>query len=524
MASAFLNKTIRRFMTALAVSLAVADVAAAAPVATIDSGQLTGKIEGGADAFLGIPFARPPVGSLRWRPPQPPAAWIGARQATSYGPDCMQIPMSSAPGPGFANPTSEDCLYVNVWTPSRRPSKTMPVMVWIYGGAFIMGAGSYPDYDGAHFAEDGIVLVTFNYRVGLFGFFAHPALTREAGGAPVGNYGLMDQIAALKWVQRNIAAFGGDPKNVTIFGESAGGVFVNTLLESPAARGLFAKAISESGGGRTLAGGLGWPALSSGPGSAESRGAAWARSVGVTGDDVAALRAIPADVLVKASVSGKLPSPIIDGKLIPYTIDEAMAHGHRLSVPYMVGANSWEESLLQYLPNEAHDYVAAMTPATRKEALALYDDGGNADEDTAAKKLWGEAFMVAPARALARAMAASGAPTYLYHYAYVPVAMRGKVPGAAHSAEINLVFANEGRVSMFGEGIADKTIADLMHGYWVAFARTGDPNGDGRPKWPRYSATNDTLLDITNDGAAARKDFEETRLNLLDRIAAPKQP
>jgi para-nitrobenzyl esterase len=387
-----------------------------------------------------------------------------------------------------------------------------------------MGAGSYPDYDGAHFAEDGVVLVTFNYRVGLFGFFAHPALTREAAGAPVGNYGLMDQIAALKWVQRNVAAFGGDPANVTIFGESAGGVFVNTLLESPSGRVLFAKAISESGGGRTLAGGLGWPALSGGPGSAEVRGAAWARSVGVaTEDDPAALRAIPVDVLVKASVSGKLPSPIVDGKLIPRTIDDAMAREFHLSVPYMVGANSWEESLLQYLPNEAHDYAAAMSPATRDDALALYEDGGKIDAKTATNRLWGEAFMVAPARFLARSMATSGAPTFLYHYAYVPVAMRGKVPGAAHSAEINLVFANVERVSMFGEGIADKPTADLMHAYWISFARTGDPNGGGRPQWPRYSATSDALLDITNDGAVAKKNFEKARLDLLDSIAAKRR-
>jgi para-nitrobenzyl esterase len=360
-------KSIVRCWAAALLACLGTTLASAAPTAMIDSGQIAGKVESGADAFLGIPFAAPPVGPLRWRPPQPIAAWSGTRQATSYGLDCAQIPMSSPPGPGFVNPTSEDCLFLNVWTPSKRPSKPMPVMVWIYGGAFIMGAGSYPDYDGAHFAEDGIVLVTFNYRVGLFGFFAHPALTREAKGAPVGNYGLMDQIAALGWIQRNIAAFGGDPKNVTIFGESAGGIFVNTLLESPPARGLFAKAISESGGGRTLPGGLGWPALSGGPGSAEARGAAWARSVGVTGDDLAALRAIPPDILVKASVSGKLPSPIIDGKLIPYTIDDAMAHGHHLSVPYMVGANSWEESLLQYLPNEAHDYVAALDSATREK-------------------------------------------------------------------------------------------------------------------------------------------------------------
>ena len=520
MVSASLKSVGRRSAMILAACLGLMGAVHAAPTAALDSGRVGGVVEGGADAFLGIPFAAPPVGPLRWRPPQPVTTWTGVRQATSYGPDCMQIPMSRVPGPGFANPNSEDCLTLNVWTPSKRPSKPMPVMVWIYGGAFIMGAGSYPDYDGVHFAEDGVVLVTFNYRVGLFGFFAHPALTREAASAPVGNYGLMDQIAVLEWVKRNIASFGGDPKNVTIFGESAGGVFVNTLLESPAGSGLFAKAISQSGGGRTLAGGLGWPSLP----EAEAHGAAWARSVGVTRDDAAALRAIPVETLVKGSVSGGLPKPIVDAALIPYSLDDAFAQGHHLSVPYMVGANSWEESLLEYLPNEAHAYVASMEPKTRGEALRLYDEGGKVEADTAAKRLWGEAFMVAPARALARSMAAFGAPTYLYHYAYVPVAMRGKVPGAAHSAEINLVFANEERVSMFGEGAGDKAIADSMHAYWVAFARTGDPNGGGRPRWPRYAGTSDTLLDVTNDGAAAMKNFEKKQLDLLDRIAMPKQP
>lgn len=486
---------------------------AAPPQAHTQSGEVRGAIEDGVEAFRGVPFAAPPVGPLRWRPPQPPRPWTGVRDASAYGPDCIQMPMSSVPGPGFTNPQSEDCLYLNVWTPATRPARPMPVMVWIYGGAYIMGSGSYPDYDGAHFAQQGVVLVTFNYRVGLFGFFAHPALTREAAGGPVADYGFMDQIAALKWVRRNIAAFGGDPSNVTIFGESAGGFSVNAMLVSPAAKGLFAKAISESGGGRDSAGSHGWPTLA----RAEAQGVAWARSFGAASDDAAALRAVPAPAIYKASTQGALPSPIVDGVIAPEPIDQAMLAGRHAVVPYMVGANSQEESLLQWLPGALAAHQQALGPF-RDEAMRLYEDGGRVDPDTAARRLWGDDFMVAPARFLARNMAASGAPTYLYHYAYVPVAMRGKAAGAPHSAEINLVFANEGRVSMFGEGPKDAPMADLMHAYWIAFARTGDPNGGGRPAWPAYSAAGDALMDFTDAGATVAPSFEKAKLDLLDRV------
>ena len=506
-----------RLALALATSLLVGLASAhAGPTATIDTGRIEGAAEGGSAAFRGIPFAAPPVGPLRWRPPQPAAPWRGVRQTVTYGPDCPQVPMTEVPGPGFTGPNGEDCLYLNVWTPLKHPAKPLPVMVWIYGGAFIMGAGSYPDYDGAHFAEKGVVLVTLNYRVGLFGFFAHPALTRESPNGPLGDYGYMDQIAALKWVQRNIAAFGGDPSNVTIFGQSAGGVGVDTLLVSPMARGLFAKAISQSGGGRTRD----MARLSDGPNSAEPRGKAWAVSVGVPSDDPAALRAIPYDVVLKAGFGPRLPGPIVDGKIVPEPVDEAMFDGRHAVVPFMVGSNSGEESLLRWLPDAATSYVKSMGLA-RDEGLRLFEADG-LSASAAAAKLWGEALMVEPARFVARHMSAAGAPTYLYHYAYVPLAKRGEAAGAPHGAEINLIFANEGRVSMFGEGPADAAMADLMHDYWIAFARTGDPNGGGRPYWPRYSEASDKLLRFGDDGAAVVKDFDKARLDFLAGVAEAK--
>jgi para-nitrobenzyl esterase len=513
---------VRRLAAALLFALGLGVAAHAAPLATVDTGRLEGAVEGGAEVFRGVPFAAPPVGPLRWRPPAPAAAWSGTRKAVAYGPDCLQPAMTDPPGPGFINPMSEDCLYLNVWRPAARSAKPLPVMVWIYGGAFIMGAGSYPEYDGAHFAEQGVVLVTLNYRVGLFGFFAHPALSAETPDGPLANYGLMDQIAALKWVRRNIAAFGGDPANVTIFGESAGGVSVNTLLVSPPARGLFAKAISESGGGRGLPGTSAWAPMTGAATSAEARGKAWAVSVGVAGDDPAALRAIPADVVLKGTLDGDVSAPIVDGRIVPERLDLAMNDGRQAVVPYLVGANSDEQSLLRWMPTALAHHQQALGPF-RDEAMRLYGRDGKVDADTAARALWGDMAMVGPARFLARRMTAAGAPTFLYHYAYVPKATRATAPGAPHSAEINLVFANEGRVSMFGEGEADAPTADLMHAYWIAFARTGDPNGAGRPRWPLYSPDSDTLLDFTNAGVLPVKDFDKPGLDLLDRVYQAEQ-
>ena len=427
--------------------------------------------------------------------------------------------MDHPPGPGFTGPASEDCLYLNVWAPPGRTAKPLPVMVWIYGGAFIMGAGSYPDYDGAHFAEKGVVLVTFNYRLGLFGFFAHPALSAESPNGPLGDYGFMDQIAVLEWVKHNIRAFGGDPENVTVFGESAGGEAVNALLVSPQARGLFAKAMTQSGGGASLPGGLKWPPLHGGPDSAEARGKAWAASVGADTNDPAVLRALPAEVIRRGALGAHLPTPIIDGRIVPERIETALADGHHAVVPYMVGSNSAEDSLVQWLPDEPGRLLKALG-APGQAALGLYEADGLAPKPAAAK-LWGEAFMVAPARAVACGMAASGAPTWLYHYAYVPLARRGLDAGAPHAGELNLVFANLGRVSMVGETTADRPMSDLVQDYWIAFARTGDPNGDGRPRWPAYSPQDDTLLAFTDAGAEAVKNFAKPRLDALDRLNPP---
>src|SRR4029453_9296584 len=237
-----------RFAGATALTVAFGAALAAAPVKT-EGGLVSGVVADGVQSWKGIPFAAPPIGDLRWRAPRPAAPWTGVKEARAYANDCMQLPFPSDAAP-LGTPPAEDCLYLNVWAPEKPAAPKLPVMVWIHGRGFVNGGGSPAVYDGSEFARRGIVFVSFNYRLGRFGFFAHPGLTKESPDGPLGNYGYLDQIAALQWVQRNIAAFGGDSKEVTLFGESAGGGSVNTLMISPLARGLFQKAICESGGGR----------------------------------------------------------------------------------------------------------------------------------------------------------------------------------------------------------------------------------------------------------------------------------
>ena len=331
--------------------------AAPPPVVRVDSGELQGTIDDGVVSYKGIPFAAPPIGDLRWRPPQPVAPWTGVRQAAEFGADCMQGRFGPPPAPG-ASPRpapSEDCLFVNVWSPaSAAPAAKLPVMVWIYGGGFTGGSSSSPNTSGTQFARQGVVLVAFNYRVGRFGFFAFPALSRERPDETKGNYAYMDQIAALQWVKRNIAAFGGDPNNVTIFGFSAGGVSVHSLLASPMARGLFHKAIAESGGSRDSVL-TARPLRADGvdpnyPVSAETIGINFARSMGIEGTGQAAmasLRALSADQILRGAPpqpGASLPSyettPVLDGKLVTETAETAYKVRRQPRVPLLLGSNS----------------------------------------------------------------------------------------------------------------------------------------------------------------------------------------
>ena len=495
-------------MLLLAALAALPAVAVAAPFPSevkIDSGVLAGAASDGVLSFKGIPFAAPPVGALRWRAPQPAPAWTGVRPATEYGHDCMQNPFPSDAAPLGTQP-AEDCLVMNVWRPAGAAGRKLPVMVWIYGGGFVNGGSSPAVYDGGQFARRGVVLVSFNYRLGRFGYFAHPALSREnADGGLLGNYAYMDQIAALKWVRRNISAFGGDPANVTVFGESAGGGSVHMLLTSPLARGLFAKAIIESGGGR--GGLLGARRIH----DAEPIGVAFAKANGIEGDGpdaLAALRALPADKLVNGlnmasmgpAAATYVGGPLLDGRIVVENPDEAYRAGLQTRVPVMIGANSMD---IGFANARTMDDLFKPFGARADQARAAYDPGKTGDARAVGAKVAMDRTMVEPARFTAAQFARQGLASYVYRFSYVAASMRGQWPGAPHATEIPYVFDTV--ATKYGKDLTaeDEATARAANAYWTNFAKTGDPNGPGLPHWPRYQPASDGIMDFTPNGPRA---------------------
>jgi para-nitrobenzyl esterase len=479
--------------------------AAATPaIARIDSGQIAGLDEGSAIAFRGLPYAAPPVGPLRWRPPQPVMPWRGVRSADRFGAICPQQYNATDNGVGPL-PMSEDCLTLNVYAPAEHTRALRPVMFWIHGGAYLNGSGTAALYDGAELAKQGVVVVTINYRLGRLGFFAHPALSREHASEVHANFGLMDQIAALRWVRQNIRAFGGEPNNVTIFGESAGGGAVNLLMISPAARGLFHRAISQSGIGRGPEFYVDRPGAKGQP-SAESLGVKFARSLGVTTEGTAALRRIPVDRILAAG-DPPLPfpwtgdgGPTVDGKLVPDAIDKVFERGGEAPVPYIVGSNALEfppGTLSKPEPPGGGD-VLALLKQQKLTVIGAYDSPASLDVNLLSDVLFTE-----PARLLARLHSQHGAPTYLYRFSVLSDAARKDFSAAPHATDRQYVFKTLG-ASSWPTGPMDANAADLISAYWVAFAMTGDPNGDGRTVWPRYQAREDQLLDFTNVGPVVR--------------------
>lgn len=506
-----------------ALMLAAPVAEAAVNDATVETGRLRGVVSGAVAAFKGIPYAAPPVGPNRWRPPQPAAKWTGVRDASKYGADCMQLPFPGDAAPLGVTP-AEDCLYLNVWKPARG-GRRLPVMVWIYGGGFVNGGSSPEVYDGSRFAEDGIVFVSFNYRVGRFGFFAHPALTKESAGGMVGNYAFMDQIAALKWVKRNIAAFGGDPNNVTIFGESAGGMSVLTLMTSPEARGLFHKAIVESGGGRNLLGPMRKVSEAQGAlGPAESVGLAFAKKMGIEGTDskaLEALRALPAEKIVDglnmASMNTPTYSgPMIDGKIVVETAEQAFLGGRQAKVPFIAGANNMD---IGFSFARTLEDVFKPFGELRARAEAAYNPDGKGDARTVGYQAAMDRMMIEPARFTVRKMAEAGQKACHYRFSYVAESMRKEWPGAPHATEIPYVF-NTAKVK-YGEKLtpADQKMADMVHAYWVDFVKKGDPNGAGRPVWPACRAACDEILEFGPAEVSAKTDPWKARLDVTEALA-----
>jgi len=491
---------------------------------SIDTGAVKGVAGNGLVAFKGIPYAAPPVGDLRWQPPRAAAKWTGVRFAANYAHDCMQLPFPSDAAP-LGTPPSEDCLYLNVWTPFPRSATPMPVMVWIYGGGFVNGGSSPAVYDGSQFARDGVVLVSFNYRLGRSGFFAHPALTRENRDGPLGNYGYMDQLAALRWVKRNIATFGGDPNNVTVFGESAGGSSVHMLLTSPLAQGLFQKAIIESGGGRHGFGGT--PHLreaANGKPSAESTGLAFAISKGITGDDATALkrlRTLSADELVDglnmasmAQASATYSGPMIDGTIVRQEPSEVYIAGSQQRVPLIVGVNSLE---MGFMRQSAKGDPYSDFGEKVSDARAAYEATLSKDVAPAAA-IASDRGMVEPARFVAATLSNAGQQVWEYRFSYVASSMRGEWHGAPHASEIPFVFDTVKARYMDKLSDEDETAARAIHAYWVQFAKTGALNPLGLPAWLSYTAQSDRLMNFTKEGPTLEADPWKNRLDLVEML------
>jgi len=471
----------------------------------VSGGQLAGASSDGVRSFRNIPFAAPPVGDLRWKPPVKPSGWSGVRDATVYGAACPQPDRTDGGGAGRFDKQSEDCLTLNVWTTASSGQK-LPVMVWIHGGAHRLGSGVAPLYDGTELAKQGVVLVTLNYRLGLLGFFAHPAVTADAGpDAMLGNYGLMDQIAALGWVQDNIARFGGDPDNVTVFGESAGAADILYLLSTPAAKGLFDKAVVESGGGTQRPSDLA---------AQEQQGVKYAAAAGFGADaSLADLKGTPATAWIEAQgeLQGGLGfGPFIDGRLIREAPWRVFQDGREIDVPLMIGANSNEASVLTTLGVPSAALAVAMDGKV-EDLRAAY---GSPAQQEFLRQAMGDLVFVAPSRWVA-AQATDGAPSFLYYFSYLPTVRRGRVPGAGHGTEIPFIFKSWGGtpIERFLSD-EDKAMATRMSACWVAFAKNGDPCGD-LMDWPAYDAARDQLLEF-GETVGVRKPPHAAALDLMN--------
>ena len=509
------------------------------------NGMLEGTIDkaAGVRSFKGVPFGAPPVGEFRWQPPQPVKNWEGLRKADKFGPRAMQRNVFG--DMNFrSNGTSEDCLYLNVWTPAK-PGKNLPVLVYFYGGGFIAGDGSEPRYDGASMASKGIVTVTVNYRLGVFGFFAHPELTKESPHHASGNYGLLDQSAALQWVQKNIAAFGGDPKRVTIAGESAGSISVSAQMASPLSKNLIAGAIGESG---SIIGALSAVPLSEG----EQAGVKFGKAIGLEG--LAALRAMPADQLLETTAKPGLPrfSPTVDGWFFPKSPAEIFAAGEQAHVPLLAGSNIEESGAGAVLGREK-----ATVENYRKALQRLYNDKGDdvfkfypatneAEVTDAARDLASDRFIAFSTwKWVELATKTGGKPTYYYRYDRPRPAMRpemgdaqaglaggvvrgtGAAPatprplprGAVHSAEIEYAMGNLDGNKVYAWTPEDFQVSKTMQEYFANFIKTANPNGKGLPNWPKFDANQRMIIDVKT---RAEADKVRARYEFMDQLNSKK--
>ena len=447
----------------------------------VDGGTISAGLTGthGLRVFKGIPYAAAPVGNLRWREPQPVVPWRGVRKADAAPKNCIQ--MGYTKGSYYQlefyhepTPISEDCLYLNVWTPAHSSEEKRPVMVWIHGGGFAQGSGSTPSQSGEGLAQRGVVVVTFNYRLGVFGLLAHPELTQESEHHSSGNYALMDQIAALRWVQKNIAAFGGDPRNVTVFGQSAGAISAALLLTSPLAKGLFARVVGESEG---------FAARDQTLQEAEQQGVQLGKKIGAM--TLAELRAVPAEELLKAT--DRQFRPIIDGYVLPGDVYSAFASGRQIRVPVLVGSNANERGNYPQ-PKDRHEYLEytrRQYPDAVNEVMRIFP--ASTDEQATRTYLIRQRdWVAANMHTWAKFMSKTGMPAYLYYFDRKPPARAGETPlGAVHTSEI-VYFRNTLDTVDRPWTPQDRKLSQTMSSYLVNFATTGDPNSNGLPSWASY--------------------------------------
>lgn len=508
----------------------VDDAGAADGVVAIDGGRIAGApagAAGGVRRYAGVPYAAPPVGALRWRPPQPIEPWTGVRQATELPPGCPQPARPTPPGeepffgPGAVR-LEEDCLYLNVWS-AAEPDDRAPVLVWIHGGGLVVGDGSETAYDGAALAGQGAVVVTFNYRLGALGYLAHPLLREESEHDASGNYGLLDQIAALEWVRRNVAAFGGDPDRVAVFGESAGSWSVNYLMASPLAAGLFAGAVGQSGGAFG-------PIASPLPrDAAESAGVRFAETLlgPETEASLGALRSAPVDAVLAAG--GATARPNVDGRVLTGSVHDVFHAGRQHDVPVIVGANADEGTALSALiggqpvttVEQYRDWARGEHGDFAEAFLAAYPAAGDADVAAQRTASLGDGSFVWEMRTWARMMETVSSPAWLYFFTRTPPAADAGRYGAYHTAEIPYVFNNLGGGSRYwfanrDYDQTDRRLSNLMASYWINFAATGDPNGVGLPEWPAYMRESDLALEL-GDTVTVRQGVRTDRLDFFDR-------
>ena len=490
--------------------------AASAPQVRTESGVVSGRSDHGLSVYKGVPFASPPVGDLRWRPPSAVAPWAGIREADTFAPACVQDGVSM---PGETPPTvSEDCLYLNIWTPAKNAAEHLPVIVWIYGGGYRNGSASMPLYWGDRLAHQGVIVVTIAYRLGPLGFLALPELTRESAHHSSGNYGLMDQIAALEWVQRNIAALGGDPRRVTIAGQSSGSISVSVLMASPLAKGLFQRAIGESGG-------LFEP-LQLAPNyllaNAERDGEKYVASLGVA--SLAELRRLPAARLTGGPTAGGVTHPVLEPYLLPRTPYEVFASGQQNDVPLLIGSNAEEaRSLTDVSHTTGATFAADIENSFGKlppAIVAAYPHATDAEAQKARLDLERDLRFGWDMWAWARLQAKTGrSPVYYYSFRQRPPFPAGSLYagwGASHFAELWYVFDHLNQAPWRWTP-ADRTLARDMSSYWSNFARSGDPNGRDLPAWPAFTNAAGRVLylgDPVQMGAVANLDT----LTILDGI------